>query len=106
MAACSTNFIDNDNEDGVWQYSAVGGTMLLLPSGMPAQAAVWANLAAIAPCQALHFFTASHSCSYSCFFSKFAGDKNNSCLLWDTALAPGVGTFCGSARAQFFFCVV
>jgi hypothetical protein len=36
MAACSTNFIDNDNEDGVWQYSAVGGTMLLLPSGMPA----------------------------------------------------------------------
>jgi hypothetical protein len=62
---------------------------------------VWANLAAIAPCQALHFFSASHSCSYSCFFSKLAGDKNNSCLLWDTALAPGVGTFCGSALAQF-----
>jgi hypothetical protein len=55
----------------------------------------------ISPCQALHFFTANHTCSYSCFLSKFAGDMNNSCLLWDSALAPGVGTFCGSALAQF-----
>jgi hypothetical protein len=100
MAACASAFVNNAKTDGVWYYSSVGGSMPLLPSAMPAQAAVWANLAAIRPCQALHFFTASHSCSYSSLFSKFAGDKNNSCLPWDTALAPGVGTYCGSALAQ------
>jgi hypothetical protein len=99
MAACSNLAIDNGSPTGLWSYATVGGSIQL--SGMPQQALQWAGFAALHPCEALRFVSATHLCAYNCFFSKFAGDNNNSCLLWDTAQAGGVGTYCGTALGQF-----
>jgi hypothetical protein len=33
-------------------------------------------------------------CSYNCYFSQYVSDTNNTCLLWNTTSAAGVGTYC------------
>eukprot|EP00882_Tetradesmus_deserticola_P023912 GHRQ01026089.1.p1 GENE.GHRQ01026089.1~~GHRQ01026089.1.p1 ORF type:complete len:145 (-),score=33.04 GHRQ01026089.1:1123-1557(-) len=62
MAACKNTVVPNPNPTGTWPYSSVGGTLQLLPSGMPNQAAQWAGFGKIYPCQLVRFLMATHIC--------------------------------------------
>ncbi|WIA41719.1 hypothetical protein OEZ86_009064 [Tetradesmus obliquus] len=89
--------------DGLWQYSPVGGTIPLEAARMPQQAAVWGLLKQIHPCQMKRFFEATHVCSYNCYMSQFVGDANNMCRLWGKDTKEGStgigGTFCSGFPA-------
>ncbi|WIA42326.1 hypothetical protein OEZ86_008339 [Tetradesmus obliquus] len=96
MAACKNTVVPNPNPNGTWPYTTVGGTLQLLPAGMPSQAAQWGMLSKMYPCQLERFVLATHICSYNCYFSQYVSDTNNTCLLWNTTTtsAGGVGTYC------------
>ena len=80
---------------GLWNYSPVGGTIRLLPSGMPVQSDKWALLQTIYPCQINRFVHATHICSYQCHLSQYVGDTNNLCMLWkEPASNPPKGSYC------------
>jgi hypothetical protein len=64
MAACANTVVPNPNPNGTWPYTTVGGTLQLQPAGMPAQAAQWAGLSKIYPCQLERFVLATHICRW------------------------------------------
>jgi hypothetical protein len=100
MAACSNLLLPQGSPTGTWAYASVGRLVPVLPENMPEQADVWQNFAAVFPCQATHFLSATHLCSYNCFLSQFAlGDSNTSCKLWQSV--GGEGSFCATPLAQF-----
>jgi hypothetical protein len=69
MAACGNLAVPNPSPSGTWPYATVGGSMQLVPAGMPQQAIQWSGFGALYPCEALRFVSATHLCSYNCFFS-------------------------------------
>jgi hypothetical protein len=62
MAACKNTVVPTTNPNGTWPYAPVGGTITLLPTGMPSQSAHWAGLNKIFPCQLDRFVLATHIC--------------------------------------------
>jgi hypothetical protein len=103
MASCPDVPVSTHNPDGsgIWQYSSVGGSMMITPASMPHQASIWARFGQIHPCKLPFFITATHSCAYTCYLSSFVGEASNSCLLHDKAAAGGEGTYCGGSIASF-----
>uniref|UniRef100_A0A383WB42 Fungal lipase-type domain-containing protein n=1 Tax=Tetradesmus obliquus TaxID=3088 RepID=A0A383WB42_TETOB len=108
MAACPNMLVPTPpSPTGFWEYASVGGLITMGPQMMPQQPTQWNFLVAITPCQAVRFVAATHSCSYSCFLSQFAGDLNNSCLLWDKntpygqGVVGGAGTYCAAGLGLF-----
>jgi hypothetical protein len=99
MAACSNLLLPQGSPTGTWAYASVGGLVPVLPQSMPVQAEVWQNFLAVFPCQATHFLSATHLCSYKCFLSQFTDDMENSCKLWESV--GGEGSFCATPLAQF-----
>jgi hypothetical protein len=103
MAACPDVPVSTYNPDGsgIWQYSSIGGSMMITPASMPQQARIWSRFGQIHPCKLAHFITATHTCSYTCWLSSFVKGANNSCLLHDTGAAGGEGSYCGGSIASF-----
>jgi hypothetical protein len=103
MAACPDTPVSTANPDGsgIWQYSSIAGSMMITPAAMPYQADVWRRFGKLHPCKMSHFITATHVCSYTCFFSKYVKGTSNSCLLLDQKVAGGEGSYCGGSIASF-----
>jgi hypothetical protein len=103
MAACADAPVSTHKPDGsgIWQYSSVGGSMMFTPASMPQQARIWARFGQIHPCKLAYFITATHTCSYTCWLSSFVANANNSCLLQDTGVTGGEGTYCAGSIASF-----
>jgi hypothetical protein len=103
MAGCPDVPVSTHNPDGsgIWQYSSVGGSMMITPTSMPQQARIWSRFGLMHPCKLQHFITATHVCSYTCWLSSFVMGGNNSCLLLDTGAAGGAGSYCGGSIASF-----
>ena len=45
-----------------WTYSAIGGTILLLPKYMPFQPTVWDNFSVLSLCKLTPYLLATHIC--------------------------------------------
>lgn len=100
MMACKDVLYPSATVDGVtsWQYSKVGGQILIGPDGISVQPKAWSRLDAINGCEILPWGIAGHVCSYPCWFSKFAGAEDEGrCKLWadgSEAAAATSAAFC------------
>ena len=84
MVACSAGVLMPTNQPGnvsLWKYSSVGGALPIKGSDMPVQASAWSAFTTISLCYPQAFLSATHSCSYECFTSKFVTGSNSRCLL-------------------------
>eukprot|EP00775_Hariotina_reticulata_P007421 gene7421-7630_t len=73
MANCNAT-----SGNATWQYTPIGGTLLLQAADMPQQPSLWQ--------------LRKRLLLYNCYFSQFTNDVHNSCLL-DSSVA-GFGTVC------------
>ncbi|GAX76022.1 hypothetical protein CEUSTIGMA_g3465.t1 [Chlamydomonas eustigma] len=82
--ACPNTPVDTTLNGTVhtWQYTPVGGTVIITALDMPAQAYAWHRFSRLNLCHIALDVVAVHTCSYSCAFSKFvAAFSGDSCLL-------------------------
>eukprot|EP00878_Enallax_costatus_P025280 GHUV01027043.1.p1 GENE.GHUV01027043.1~~GHUV01027043.1.p1 ORF type:complete len:183 (+),score=21.62 GHUV01027043.1:1019-1567(+) len=103
VTACRTTPVPTTQPDntGLWHYSTIGGGIDFVATDMPQQPQAWALLCNLDFTQIKMFFLASHTCSYECYFSQYASDANNNCLLKSAITDGGIGTFCTGALAAF-----
>jgi Lipase (class 3) len=78
-----------------WAFSEVGGTVLLVPEGMPFDQASWAQIINVPlGANAVPFLISTHVCSYLCYFSQYSDGANGE-WCWLSQLPPGsAGTAC------------
>lgn len=86
MMACPGNMFETTKR-GVssWNYGKVGGQITFTPDAMPVQPEVWAKTDTANPCMMFPWAVATHVCSYTCFYSKFAAagaTADGRCKLW------------------------
>lgn len=94
MIDCKDTLIPTNTlrNKGLWSYTSVPGTLLLLPTNMPQQADAWSLLGTVYPCEAGRLLRVTHVCSYNCYLSQFVSDSNNLCQLW--SVSAGGGSYC------------
>jgi hypothetical protein len=81
------------NDTSAWQYSQIGGSLLVNATAMPAQQQAWQQLDQLSLCNFGPFLTATHSCSYSCFLSQYVNSTaRTECLLWEQDSQASNGT--------------
>ncbi len=78
-----------------WAYSEVGGTVLLMPDGMPFDQATWASIVNLPlGANAVPFLISTHVCSYLCYFSQYSGNANGEWCWLSQQLLGAEGTQC------------
>lgn len=89
--------ITTDQPGGVseWQYSQVGGTVLLTPDGMPFDQQSWAQIINV-PLSAdvVPFLISTHICSYLCYFSQYSETADGESCWLSQAPPNSLGTQC------------
>ncbi|GAB4820078.1 hypothetical protein N2152v2_007124 [Parachlorella kessleri] len=66
-----------------WSYEAIGGGVVFTPAELPQDSEAWSAVSILQVCWVNNYFSATHGCSYNCFFSQFVPgyEANNSCWL-------------------------
>eukprot|EP00879_Flechtneria_rotunda_P024015 GHRR01025436.1.p1 GENE.GHRR01025436.1~~GHRR01025436.1.p1 ORF type:complete len:470 (+),score=104.98 GHRR01025436.1:442-1851(+) len=65
-----------------WPYISGGGQITFTAGTMPQQPQAWTRLDEINVCRLFQWYTASHVCSYPCWFSQFAKEPLGRCKMW------------------------